>query len=204
MLSPVFLAGWLRGEPTEGRLEALWGTGWSSGWAGLGGLRVREAGRSGGCMGACGGLKAAKGRSLGCAGCTFGLPWLEDMEPMRSSSARNVSEASMLPPRPSIDLVRRWVLPPAGIRWQHHIVGAGTAKGTSGSEMTRNLVLLRPAVQSSSRVSWGLPTHNTICGNVQYVQNGYMKGHAWSCGAGPAAPGAGLPVGALALRRRGC
>ncbi len=162
MLSLVFLAGGLRGEPTEGRLGAVWGTGWGSGWAALGGLRLREGGHSSGCMGICRGLKAAEGRSLGCAGCTLGLPWLEDREPMRSSSARNVSEASMLPPRLSIDLVRRCALPPAGIRWQDLHVGAGKAESISDFNRACRLIYMQGAAEFHCNHKAGLEHNRSL------------------------------------------
>ena len=58
---------------------------------------------------ALGGLSASAGRSGGGTG-TLMDPF-ELMEPMRSSSARNVSLASMLAPTPSMERVLRWFFP---------------------------------------------------------------------------------------------
>ena len=81
------LAGCWRGDPTDERRET-----------GLGASRC-----------AFGGLRARAGRS---AGCQPGLaaPGKPE-EPMRSSSARKFSDASMLAPKPSIERVLRWLLP---------------------------------------------------------------------------------------------
>ena len=89
MLSVDVLVGFRRGDPTEERQEA-----------GLGASRW-----------ALGGLKARAGRSAGCPE-VFAAP-VKPAEPMRSSSARNVSDASMLAPKPSMDRVLRWLLPAA-------------------------------------------------------------------------------------------
>ena len=86
--------GCFRGEPTEER---------------------RETGCGGACRGALGGLSASEGRRSA-IDCPEGGPRLpEPREPMRSSSARKVSLASRLAPRPSMDLVRRWPLPAGAI-----------------------------------------------------------------------------------------
>lgn len=87
MASVDVLVGFCRGDPTEERQEA-----------GLGASRW-----------AFGGLRARAGRSAGCPE-GFAAPVKPD-DPMRSSSARNVSDASMLAPKPSIERVLRWLLP---------------------------------------------------------------------------------------------
>jgi len=60
-------------------------------------------------MGAFGGLRARAGRSVGCT-VGFALPF-EPIEPMRSSSALKVSDASKFAPSPSMERVLRCVLP---------------------------------------------------------------------------------------------
>ena len=81
------LAGCWRGDPTDQRRET-----------GLGASRW-----------AFGGLRARAGRSAGCP-LDLAAP-LKPEDPMRSSSARKFSDASMLAPKPSMERVLRWLLP---------------------------------------------------------------------------------------------